>query len=285
MRLAAVTALCLSLAACREPSPLRVGTYNIRNFGREPTDVDRLARVILDARPDVLALQEIIDPAAVEALEGRLLALGGARYRHALARCGGRRGLLVGYLYSARVSRVRIEEFPSLEPGGACEGDDRAGLVGVFRAGSVELSALTLHLAAGSEPERVERRRAQWDRALAIAERLRHAGAARVIVLGDANSTGWLDDRGGERAFITERARRAGLAVATANVACTEFWRAPSKRFEASVLDHILSAPGIVSNAMVHGYCARLACTAHDEPTAEYATVSDHCPVTVDLAP
>ncbi len=106
-----------------------------------------------------------------------------------------------------------------------------------------------------------------------------------MLVLGDVNSTGWLDDRGGERGYITEGARRAGLTIATGALACTEFWRPPAGGFAPSVLDHVLATPGAVRPARVHGYCARLACRAHDEPTAEYAAVSDHCPVTVDVAP
>ena len=144
-----------------------------------------------------------------------------------------------------------------------------------------------LHLAAGSEPERVARRRDQWGRALAIARRLRARDQLPLLVLGDVNSTGWLDDAGGERSFVLGAAADAGFTVPTADLACTEFWRSPRGRFEPSVLDHTLVAGLTPPKATVHGYCARLACRPHplDEPTAEYATVSDHCPVTLDLPP
>lgn len=281
-------ALPLTLAACREPAPLRLGTYNIRNLGAEPTDLDRLADVILAARPDALALQEVISEDAVVALEGRLAARG-RRFAHALSRCGGKRSLHVGFLYDPRaVTLESLREFPSLDPAGgeACSGDDRSGLLAVFVHRGRRVHALTVHLAAGGEPERVERRRRQWERLLTIARGLHEGGAARVIALGDANSTGWLDDAHGERARITEGARAAGLTVATASLACTEFWRGPRGRFEPSVLDHVLATPETqASAAVVHGYCARLACRPHplDQPTAEYAVVSDHCPVTVDI--
>lgn len=276
----------LSLA-CREPAPFRLGTYNVRNLGAEPTDLDRLAGVILDARPDALALQEVVDERAVAALEERLAARG-RRYAHALSRCGGKRSLRVGFLYDPRAVKLAgVREFPSLDPAGGevCVGDDRSGLAATFERNGRRVTALTLHLAAGAEPERQERRRAQWARVGEIARRLREGGAARVVVLGDVNSTGWLDDAGGERALVTESARAAGMAVATAGLACTEYWRGPRGRFEPSVLDHVLVSDGADVTATVHGYCARLACRAHplDQPTAEYAVVSDHCPVTVDL--
>jgi endonuclease/exonuclease/phosphatase family metal-dependent hydrolase len=244
--------------------------------------------VILDARPDALALQEVVSEEAVVALEGRLAARG-RRYAHALSRCGGKRSLRVGFLYDPRaVTLASVREFPALEPGGEgqCAGDDRSGLVAELLHRGRRVHALTAHLAAGAEPERVARRRQQWGRLLAIARQLRAEGATRVVALGDMNSTGWLDDAGGERALITDGARGAGLAVATAAVACTEYWRGPRGRFEPSVLDHVLASPETrASAAAVHGYCARLACAPHplDQPTAEYAVVSDHCPVTVDI--
>ena len=129
--------LTLALTACRPREPLRVGTYNIRNLGAEPTDLERLARVIVDVRPAALALQEVVDGAALTALEARLSAQGAPRFAHLLARCGGKRTLHVGFLYdTTRVKLERAEEFPGLAPDGdgACDGSDRAGLAANRRA-------------------------------------------------------------------------------------------------------------------------------------------------------
>lgn len=283
-------ALALALCACRRPeAPLRFGTYNVRLFGTEPTDLTRLARVLVEVRADVVALQEVTAEGAVRELVARVVASRGPRYRYALSRCGGQRGMRVGFLYDpARATLAGTTEFPSLDPGGdgPCSEGDRSGFAGAFRDGDATVRALVVHLSAGSEPERVERRRAQWGRVLTIAKGLQR-GAARVLVLGDANSTGWLDDAAGERSFIEGRAAVAGFAVETRALACTEYWRTPRGALEPSVLDHVLAWPaGGASAARVHGYCARLRCAPRpaDDPPAEYATVSDHCPVTVDLA-
>jgi endonuclease/exonuclease/phosphatase family metal-dependent hydrolase len=269
-------------------APVRVGTYNIRRFGVEPTDVDRLAGVVIETRAAVLGLQEIQSEDALTHLEARIAALGGARYRHALATCGGSRAMFVGFLYDpARVELAATEELPELDPDGQgrCVEGDRAGLVGSFKYRGGAFRALVVHLAAGPEPERVERRRAQWTRALTIARRLRERGARRVVVLGDFNSTGWGDNRLGERDFITSSVRSAGLALPSESLTCSEFWHGPSGWLEPSLLDHLVTTPGMADGApRVHGYCEALRCARHREPTAEYAVVSDHCPVTFDLA-
>lgn len=269
-------------------APVRVGTYNIRRFGVEPTDVDRLAGVVIETRAAVLGLQEIQSEDALAHLEARVAALGGPRYRHALATCGGSRAMFVGFLYDpSRVELTATEELPELDPDGQgrCVDGDRAGLVGSFKYRGGAFHALVVHLSAGPEPERVERRRAQWTRALTVARRLRDGGARRVVVLGDFNSTGWADNRHGERDFITSSVRNGGFALPSESLTCSEFWRGPSGWLEPSLLDHLVTTPGMVDGTpRVHGYCEALRCARHREPTAEYAVVSDHCPVTFDLA-
>jgi endonuclease/exonuclease/phosphatase family metal-dependent hydrolase len=294
---ALVALVVVALIAWRDhpPAPaLHVATYNIRCFGTEPTDMDRLTAIVSEVAPDVMAVQEVQSEARIADLAQRLTARSGGRraYAYVLASCGGRSAMRVGFLYDARRARLRaVREYPELDPDGegSCTEGDRAGLLGAFDDGArAPLELLAVHLAAGSEPERVERRRAQWARAHRIAAGLHGAGHARVVILGDVNSTGWLDNRGAERDYIDARARENGMAVATAPLACSEYWRPAPDRFEPSLLDHVVAPPGLVrdGSVRVHGYCAALACAPHraSEPPADYATVSDHCPVAFDLA-
>jgi endonuclease/exonuclease/phosphatase family metal-dependent hydrolase len=273
---------------------VRVATYNVRFFGKEPTDQERLRAVVSSVDPAVLALEELVVDSAAETL-AESLSVGGRSYRVAAASCGGRSGLRVAFVYDAsRVEWRETREFAAMEPdgNGACTAGDRAALAGTFtRRGDPTGQRTTLvavHLAARSDPERVEQRRAQWRRLFSLVERLRREGHGRVLILGDANSTGWRDDAHGERTFIAREAEGAGLRVETAGLACSEYYRRDARGLEPSMLDHVLAPPGAVRPGTVrlHGYCAAYACQrlSSEQTPREYTTVSDHCPVSVDLA-
>jgi endonuclease/exonuclease/phosphatase family metal-dependent hydrolase len=259
---------------------LRVGTYNIRRFGVEPTDMAELARVVREADADVLAVQEIQSEAKLRDLAGRLP----RRYETVLSRCGGRSEMRLGFLYDpGRLTLERTREYPELDPDGrgACDGE-RPAFLGVFRAGRRTVSLLSVHFIPGGEREKMTRRKEQWDKVHCIVAALRAEGGD-VVVLGDMNATGYLDDAHGERSFIDARAKEAGLDVATSALACSEYARRPDGVLGPNLLDHVVATPHTVApwSAAVRGYCAELRCAPHaGDPPREFARVSDHCPVT-----
>jgi endonuclease/exonuclease/phosphatase family metal-dependent hydrolase len=265
-----------------------VGTFNIREFGKVDTDMPKLTALVASLDADVLAVQEIQSESKLRALAARLS--GASRtYRVALSACGGKSNMRIGFLYDEhRLALSSTKEYPELAPGGdgSCTDGDRPGFLGVFKNGERTLHLLAIHLTFGSESGAVKKRRAQWERAHAIAAKLREGGATNVMILGDANSTGYRDDDQGERAFIDERARNAGMRVETSGIGCSEYWKKDG-RYMPSLLDHAVATTGSVArgSARVHGYCAALRCAPHEssEPPDEHTSVSDHCPVTVDL--
>lgn len=296
--LAAATLVALSVSAAaglraceRERLPLRVGTFNIREFGHAPgTDLERLRELLREPGAAVLAVQEIQHELRFRELVQSLP----GRWRYALAQCGGRGVMFVGFLWDeSRVRELEREEYPELLPGGGrCTGGDRAGLRVRFApvGGGESFELLTVHLRAGGGADRLAERKAQWQRALALVAQRREAGAGRVLLLGDVNSTGWLDDAGRERTFIQDRVREAQLEVGTGSLACSTYWDGAHRgRWEPNVLDHVVGTLGAVreGSAQAHGYCAQLACrtTEGSVPSEDYTRVSDHCPVTVELAP
>jgi endonuclease/exonuclease/phosphatase family metal-dependent hydrolase len=266
--------------ACSD-APLRLATFNIERFGapEKRTDTDRLVAILGGLDADVIAVQEIEDPAQLERVAARL-----GRYTAAVSRCGGGSNMRVGFLYDGARMRVEsLHEYPELDPRGegACTRGDRPGLLARFvSSGGEHFALLAVHLTAHADEEFARKRRSQWRRAIAIA---RDAGVPTAI-LGDTNSTGWLDDRHGEHRFIEEELAGAGMKLLTGKLACSEYFTR-DQRLVPSMLDHVAVTAGFpASRAALHGYCRELACReipAGDAPS-DFAQVSDHCPVSVE---
>jgi endonuclease/exonuclease/phosphatase family metal-dependent hydrolase len=268
---------------------LRVATYNIRRFGVEATDLPRRAARRGGGDAAIVGVQEIQSEPRLEELLA-LISVKGRHYRQVLSRCGGSSEMQVGFVYDeARVKLRGTVELPELKPPGegACTKGDRPGLVGLFEARGARFALLNVHLKAGGAEENAKKRREQWQRVVQIVEQLRSSGETRIMVLGDVNSTGYLDGRHDERAFVDETARQAGLDLVTRGLGCSEYYEPAKGEAEPSLLDHTLGSPGLVipGSVRVHGHCAELRCarTRMDEMPPDYALVSDHCPVTVDL--
>lgn len=244
----AVMCAFLTIRSCAcSHDPLHVATFNIERFGapEKRTDTDRLVALLGALDADVIAVQEIEDPALLERLAARL-----GRYTTALSRCGG-------------ASNMRI------------------GLLARFVSdGGLRFALLAVHLTALGDEEFARKRRSQWRRAIAIAQ----AASVPTAILGDTNSTGWLDDRHGERTFIEDELAAAGMKLLTAKLPCSEYFTR-AQQLVPSMLDHVAVTSGFpASRATLHGYCRELACReipARDAPS-DFARVSDHCPVSVE---
>jgi endonuclease/exonuclease/phosphatase family metal-dependent hydrolase len=275
--------------ATRERAGLRVATFNIELFGypEKVTDDGRLRTILEELDADVIAVQEIMAPARFERLVRRM---GGAGrdYRFAQSSCGGKSRMHLGFVYDARrVAYEGAQEFPELEPGGdgRCHDGGRPGFLGRFRADGKEIGLLAVHFEPGGEPEKMKRRREQWEKALAIVARERAAGRPAIAILGDTNSTGFLEDRGRERTFIEGRVKAAGLVLATGKVECSEYWRPDGDGpWLPSMLDHVVVSKEfpVAARARVHGYCVQAGCVPFRAPPRDYQRVSDHCPVSVE---
>jgi len=287
--IAAIVALLRALESCGgcaadAIATRRVATFNIREFGRETKDMPRLAEVVRATRADVIAIQEVMRADAAQDL-ARMLSREPRRFRVVLGKCGGRGGMYTGFLFDeARVTLRGTQEFPELSPDGSCSDGDKSALLGTFEGGGQTFQLLSIHLVAGSEPERLERRKQQWARATRIANDVKSAGP--VAILGDTNSTGFLDDRGGEKTFIIDHAQKEGLTVETRDLRCSEYF-GPKDALRPSLLDHVVSTPGMVKSGSVEvpGFCAKLHCEPANGTPSDFVNVSDHCPVTFDLRP
>jgi endonuclease/exonuclease/phosphatase family metal-dependent hydrolase len=278
--LLALAGLFLLYRACgKHEAPLRIATFNIERFGdpEKRTDTARLVEILGGLSADVIAVQEIEDPSRLERVAAKL------GLRMALSRCGGASEMRVGFLYDPKKLRLEsLHEYPELDPNGegACTRGERPGLLARFEVNERSFALLAIHLAARGDEEFATKRRSQWRRAIAIAT----SQSVPTAILGDTNSTGWLDDRHGERSFIEEQLGKANMSLLTAALPCSEYF-VRDDRLTPSMLDHVAVTAGFpASRATVHGYCRELACRevpAREAPR-DYARVSDHCPVTVE---
>jgi endonuclease/exonuclease/phosphatase family metal-dependent hydrolase len=281
-------ALVLVLGRGCVPAPLTLATYNLRHFGAEPKDQGKLRASVGGLGADLVAVQEVRDPAALDRLASELSGLRRA-YQAVSSGCGGRRGMHVGFLYDTRrMTLLQTREFRELLPEeGGCSEGDRPGLLGVFEADGQPLHALVVHLKAGGSDGDFRERKAQYERLQRLLGLLRAEGARRVVLLGDLNTTGFLGNERRERELVEALARGGGLEVATTPLRCTEYYRKDERTMEPSLLDHALVSEGALEpgSVEVHSHCRELACAprAPGAMPPSYAGVSDHCPVTLRL--
>lgn len=291
-RLGAIVALAMFASlglrggGCFTPR-LRVGTFNIERLGGkgQNTNFARAAALIAATEADVLAVQEVMTARAAKNLLARLP----RHFEMAVSNCGGNSEMHVGYFYDPdRVRLISTTEHQELDPdpSDTCA-LERPGLSAKFERTDTgrAFQLLVFHLVPYDKGMSV--RRAQWRKAHVIAAKL--AKDTPVAILGDANSTGFLDDGGGERTFILDEAKKANMEVVTSPLACSEYYRRdpadPNQPLVPSLLDHVVATPGLTrrNSTKLWGYCAELACKVPSSDPEDFKTVSDHCPITIDL--
>ena len=279
----------------------RVATWNIRFFPEPSTDVERTGQILGALDADLVAVQEIADPAALTALLERVNSDLARRaldsgltpprhYRFVLADTGGHGGQYVGYIFDENAVRLtdvqtltRLQMTPDLRPGlFARAKSERGGL---------DFQIIVMHTDSGTR-DRDYQNRLRFLDSLGVELGGRLDEDADVLVLGDLNTMGRLAEGGLPRvraeqeiANLDERARDMGLRRLSNAPACTEYYRG-----RGSFLDHILVTTAMAEApsdavARVFGYCAAVDCQPVDPDRMpyDYAHVSDHCPVVIDL--
>ena len=146
--------------------------------------------------------------------------------------------------------------------------------------GRDRFALLVVHLKA--TPEGAAKRRDQWERAITIAEQHRARTGTPVGIIGDVNSTGFLNDGQGEATFLRERLRRAGMRLLTDGLACSEYFRGDAG-LVPNLLDHVAVQDRFPISAVaeVQGYCRASQCRPLASAPDDFLMVSDHCPVVV----
>ena len=278
-----------------EPGPrgdaLRVVTWNLENFeGRASGhDLARIREVIDALDPDVLAIEEVKDGSALAALlpDFDLLVSdqGG----------GGDQHLAIAWRRD-RVSLLAHEEHAELSLGGRV----RPALAGYLRGrDGPDFWLVVVHLKA--MPDGLALRREQWPMLGDVAEQLGERAVEQgvdhdLLIVGDFNTTG---PRGAgpavEQRELGEVLARAGLRRLPSASGCTAYYDGDRRDAwkQASEIDLIwardLRESLTTDTKVVSGtHCSAWRCrdfrSTAAYPVHDYESVSDHCPVVVDLA-
>ncbi len=256
----------------------RIGTWNLEWFGalgRSEDDIRQIAAIIRELEVDVLALQEITCPCAMEQLAAELP---GYEYFISPQRVPQKLALLWN---SERVGEVRFDRdaYDALwrVADTGLDRESRQPLVFRLDIGEFDFTLVVVHLKSIPEAERsVEIRNVQfgalnsWLRAELEAE-----GAERdIIIAGDFNSY--------TRGISSERLLAAGLVeFATANLPSGEYsniWYGREGGRNLSLIDQIAVTPELRAGEMV-GIEPIRDWDAEIGPRRYEERVSDHLPV------
>ncbi|MCB9568756.1 MAG: endonuclease/exonuclease/phosphatase family protein [Myxococcales bacterium] len=269
---------------------LRVVTWNLRNFPDKKQDLELLRRRLTELDADLIAVQEIKSPEALQALV--------PGWEVAISEQGGRGHQRLGVIYDP--ARIEVIGAPREHREVTLGGRVRPAL-SVYvrgRGGGPDFHLVVVHLKARATG--YELRQEQWPALAAIVEDLRKEGPgiadSDVIVVGDFNATGPPDQAAEvELAALNQALGAVGLRRLEHRGGCSAYWDGPRRDAwqEPSLLDlvwvgDLAEATSAGAQVVALGHCARHSCAAFRStdayPDLDFARVSDHCPVILDLA-
>lgn len=260
---------------------LRVMTWNLRNFPGDHNQTWMQAQIAA-MKPDIVAFQEILDPAALSAMVPELEIVashGGGRNRQHLALAYDPTRLALG-------GPTRDEE--TLTLGGRL----RPAFVVPLQAHDGErFDVIVVHLKATAEGYAT--RRLQWDLLIGLLEKHR----VPAIVLGDFNVAGGADEASPaeERDALDARMHHAEMVRLGSEHGCTAYWHGvrydtwlePSELdllyVRASWLTNITRLPKSHAGAHCRTHRCRSFASSEAYPEESYTRGSDHCPMMASL--
>lgn len=264
--------LVLALVACRRESPeLRIATFNIEDFPKGPAQVRAAFDELVATHAEIIAVQEIDDPALFARVAHERLGVrwqfvpsawtrppGEDHPRHLGVVFDSARWQLAGTTLHTD-TMLGMQHKPTLEVDLAPVG------------GGAVVRVLVVHFKAGSDGYDI--RKLQLAALARILDRLPRG--SHTVVMGDFNAT-----EPGDRSGI-ERIAQGRLTWATKGLACSAFWRREDS-CPRSRLDHVLTwTPPHGVEAL--GACKRDGCDTQQSCPLYATAVSDHCPVVITL--
>jgi endonuclease/exonuclease/phosphatase family metal-dependent hydrolase len=250
--------------------------FRCRTPGKPGLDWNRLAAAIREVSPDILGVNEILNPQRLERFAREHL---GPSWKFAWTEAGGPQK--IGFLYNSETVTIRtrktfVELFSkidlsrhenclrraqSLRPAFACR----------FRVRNSphEFIVAVVHLKSGNcHGLRLD----QWGILRTIAEELISANP-RVTVLGDFN------DYGGKEPEFSGFCEDAHFHCVTGGLKCSYLYSGSGRAIDGILVSPAMRELLIEGSARVGGACAA-GCGRSPAAEAYRSLVSDHCPVT-----
>jgi predicted extracellular nuclease len=280
---------------------ITIGTFNIKMFpcgddcacmrheaprfrcrgegGRAP-DWNRLGETILTVAPDILAVNEILNPERLQRFAREHL---GKSWRFVYAREGGPQK--VGFLYNSDTTTLKsrrtftqvfseldavkhadcVKHVENLRPAFAC----RFGV----RDSALDFILAVVHLKSGPCHEL---RLDQWRILENIADSLLKADR-EVMIVGDFN------DRGGDKREFGDFCENKRFHHISGSVECTYLYSGKGRALDGFLASESMKSLFVEGSARVGGPCAA-GCKRTPAAEAFRSLVSDHCPVVAQFA-
>ena len=210
----------------------KLAAYNIRNFDYDVrydirTNKNQLAEILKDVSPDLLSVEEINQTAEFKNFIHQKF----PGYDVALSECGGANGQHLGFVYKTSVfTLVKFEDDLDFSHPGQprkpedCTTGSRPVAVGTFVDNqNKELIAMTVHFKSGGTAEAQARRFKQFEMLAEKLITLQKAGHNRQVIMGDFNTTEFLD-RGRAYRFYMEQFQAAKVKNLSHNARCSAYW-------------------------------------------------------------
>jgi endonuclease/exonuclease/phosphatase family metal-dependent hydrolase len=269
--LACVAIAVMFVSSARE-APIRIATFNIRNFPEHEWHSHGTFAAIADLGVPVVAVQEVRDVARFEIDAMRYL---GPQWRSEFdANVGSSQRL--GLVYDGDVYEF-VDKTSHAEVG--VKGEQRPALEVRLRArdGDRYLRVFVVHLKAGGKQTDIDLRRQQLKVLAAIVGRAMKESNDEIVVLGDFNAA----SKKADRAQLSRFARTTKLSWASDKLKCTAYWL-PNGRCDSSALDHVFTRRPSKSIA-ARGPCEKFGCSPGESCPSFHEWVSDHCPVVAEF--
>jgi endonuclease/exonuclease/phosphatase family metal-dependent hydrolase len=248
---------------------VRIATFNIEHFPKDRRQVDGAFDQIVAAHANLVAAEEITDPALFGSEARRRL---GPSWKFTFDAPRIERHHHIGVLFD----RDAWDLVSTTEHGGTNLGPRDHNILEVRlapKAGGTIVRVLVIHFRPGTAGRPIRAR--QFAAVEAVASAAKRSGD-RVVLLGDFNAT-----EDADRTDLAALARKAELRWATADLPCTAFWKRDDG-CPRSRLDHVLTSEP-PHRAAAAGACATEGCDWQKSCPLYVDEVSDHCPVIVDF--
>lgn len=261
-----VAALSIHPLSCEQGH--RFATLNLENYPKHAEQGPAALDMIEDLDVSAVALQEITKPDQFRAQARAHL---GQHWDFRWADRGGSQRL--GFLYDSRELRV-IGEIIHDDTLLHRNAKPAYEIVALPRGQRTPIHFFVVHLKATNKSEAIRARQLE---ALAPILAARRAQGARVVFLGDFNSTNL-----GDRHRLQALAADTDLQWASESLPCTNYW-ARRDGCLGHALDHVMTWQEPRSVA-VGGACATEGCEPGETCPIYHSLISDHCPVVVEMA-